>query len=260
MHTYNELLTDLKNMGISLGDKLLVHSSYKSLGEVEGGAETVIQALKDAVGEQGTLILPTFTFDYVHRKNPVFDVKNTASCVGYLTEVFRKSDGVIRSVHPTHSAAVWGKDKEYFVRNHRADNVCVGENSPLFKLKDAGGKILMIGCGIARNTLIHGVECFHKPPYAFRMDYTDPEYKREYVCIDYDNHVTQEEFFHVYMEQYGYDQDYNKLWGLMEIRQGQILDAESFLMDAATVWNTVLDKMKQEPYYFMKKRKEEKNG
>lgn len=260
MYTYENILSDLRAIGVLKDDKLLVHASYKALGEVEGGAQTVIRALKDAVGEAGTLMLPTFTYDHVNRQNPVFDVKSTASCVGYLTEVFRLSDGVLRSVHPTHSVAVWGKDKEFYVQNHRDDNVCVGKNSPLYKLKDNGGKILMLGCGITHNTLIHGVECFYKPPYAFRMDYSLPEYHREYVCIDARNHVTRAEFFHVFMEQYGYDQDYGKLYGLMEIKQGNILEAESFLMDTKTVWDTVLEKMKQEPYYFMKKRKEEKHG
>lgn len=253
---YLKIKKDLQNLGINPGDKVLVHSSYKSLGltHLPNGADIFIQALKDTVGENGTLLFPAFTFDYTNINNPIFDINDTRSCVGYLTEVFRKSDGVRRSLHPTHSVSVWGKDRDWFIENHRHDNVCVGENSPLFKLKDCGGKILMVGCGIARNTLIHGVECFHRPPYAFKVDYTDPKYHREYKCIDENGNITQAEFFHVYMEPYGYNQDYDKLRGLMEIKEGSILNAESFLMDAKTVWDTVLNKMKEEPFYFMKKR------
>lgn len=252
---YTQIKEDLRKLGIKSGDKVMVHSSYKSLGltDIADGADIFIKALKDTVGESGTLMFPTFTFDYTNANNPVFDIKETRSCVGYLTEVFRKSEGVRRSLHPTHSIAVWGNNRDWFIENHRADSVCVGENSPLFKLKDCGGKILMVGCGIARNTLIHGVECFYKPPYAFKVDYNDPEYHREYKCIDENGEITQAEFFHEFMVPYGYRSDYDKLRGLAEIKEGMILNAESFLMDARNVWDTALNKMKEEPFYFMMK-------
>ena len=248
-----EIVKDLRALGVVAGDKLMVHSSYKSLGGVDGGIITFIEALKEAVGEEGTLMLPTFTYDNVNAASPVFDVNNSPSCVGTIPEVFRKCNGVKRSVHPTHSIAVWGKDRDEFVRDHHEDNVCVDKNSPLFKLKDNGGKILMVGCGITHNTLIHGVECFERPPYAFTVDYSDPKYHREYTCIHEDGSTTAKEFFHMFTEPLGWYQDYDKLRGLMEITEGKVLDADCYLMDAKAVWDTVLDKMKSEPYYFVSK-------
>lgn len=248
----SKIISDLRKLGICEGDCLMVHSSYKSLGGIDGGPVTFINALKSLITDKGTLLFPTFTYDYVNKNNPVFDVKNTCSHVGIISEVFRKTEGVRRSVHPTHSIAVWGKDRDEFVRNHLEDNVCVGENSPLVKLKDKNGKILMVGCGITHNTLIHGVECFFRPPYAFNVDYKNPDYARIYTCIDEEDNVFRNEFFHIFMEENGFYQDYKKLENLMDIKCGKILDADCYLMDAKKIWETVLNKMQVDPYYFVK--------
>ena len=244
---------DLARLGIGEGDKVLVHASFKSIGGVEGGIPTVIEALKDIVGTAGTLLFPTFTYDYVNFKNPIFDIKGTRCCVGAFPEVFRHTEGVKRSLHPTHSLAVWGKRRDEYIADHRLDNVEVGKNSPIFKLKDDGGKILMIGCGITHNTLIHGVEDFVRPPYVYRMDYTKEPYHREYACVDENDRVTRAEFFHEFMELYGYEQDYDKLSQIMELKGGNIKSAESFIFDAKEVWDTVEKKMREEPYFFVKK-------
>ena len=247
----SEIVKDLRALGVEQGHKLMVHSSYKSLGGVDGGIITFIEALKEAVGGEGTLMFPAFSYDTVNANNPVFDVNNSPCCVGAIPEVFRKADGVKRSVHPTHSIAVWGKDRDEYVRDHHEDNVCVGENSPLYKLKDNSGKILMVGCGITHNTLIHGVECYERPPYAFTVDYSDPTYHRDYTCIHEDGTKTTREFYHMFTEPIGWYQDYDKLRGLLEMREGKVLDADCYLMDAKEVWETVLKKMKEEPYYFV---------
>lgn len=249
---YKKIIEQLNELGIKKGDKLLVHSSYKSLGKVEGGVMTVINALKDAVGEEGTLMLPTFTYDYVHKNNPVFDVRYTASNVGYITETFRHTEGVKRSLHPTHSLAVWGKDKEYYVENHHLDKACVGENSPIYKLKNSGGKILMLGCGLYNNTILHGIEVFYKPPYSMAVDYSKPEFHREYSCIDENDNIYRSEFFHVFAQEKGYEGDFIKLKNVCPMKRGFVLEAECFLMDAQTVWNTAREKIKQDPYYFVR--------
>lgn len=246
-----EIVKDLRALGVENGDKLMVHSSFKSLGKVDGGISTFVTALEKAVGDEGTLMFPTFSYVAVNSDNPVFDVKATPCCVGAIPEFFRKTVGVKRSVHPTHSIAVWGKDRDEYIKNHHMDDVCVAENSPLYKLKDTGGKILMVGCGITHNTLIHGVECYIRPPYAFTVDYCDPTYHREYTCIHEDGTITTQAFYHMFTEPVGWYQDYDKLKGLVEMREGKILDADCYLMDAKTVWDTVLHKMENEPYYFV---------
>ena len=106
--TFEQLKKDLQNLGVSAGDLLVVHSSFKSLGLVEGGAECVIAALKDVLGPEGTLVFPTFTYSTSYASS-YFSNLETPSCVGYLSEFFRKTEGVIRTNHPTHSVAIYGK-------------------------------------------------------------------------------------------------------------------------------------------------------
>lgn len=252
---YFAIKKDLEALGIKKGDKLLIHSSYKSMKMKGYCADTFFAALKDTVGYDGLLMFPTFTYDVVNEENPFFDVEKTFSThVGILPELFRHTDGVIRSVHPTHSLAVWGKDAASYVKDHQKDNVCVGENSPIFKLKDNGGKILMIGCGIAHNTLIHGVECFVKAPYAFTVDYTVAPYKREYTVRDAYGVETKINFFHEFTEAIGWYQAFYKLLEVMKITEGKVLEAQSFIMDAKEVWDTVIEKMKEDPYFFMSRQ------
>src|SRR5699024_7549757 len=114
MHTKESLMKQLEELNIRKEGTLLVHSSYKSLGEVEGGPDTVLDALSEYM-KDGLLVLPTHTWEYINKDNPVFDVKNSPTNVGILTELFRKREGVIRSEHPTHSVAALGKDAEAFV-------------------------------------------------------------------------------------------------------------------------------------------------
>ena len=108
--SYKVLIRDLENIGIKKGDVLVVHSSMKSMGHVEGGPECVIAALTEAVGETGTLIFPSFTYRTSY-SDSFYSNKDTPSCVGLLSEVFRKMDGVYRTNHPTHSAAREGAVK-----------------------------------------------------------------------------------------------------------------------------------------------------
>lgn len=250
---FENIKANLQELGIVSGDRVLVHSSCKSIGPIEGGANTFIEALKEVVGKEGTLLFPTFTYDYVNKNNPVFDVNNTVSHCGIITEIFRKMTDVKRSVHPTHSVAVWGKDRDWFVADHYYDNVCVGKNSPIFKLREKKGKILFLGCTLRPNTSIHGMEILFGTPYSFRVDYSDPRYYRKYTCIDEDDKIYRQEFYHMFMEEWGYEQAYDKLEGLMEIQKGKVLKADSYLLDAELLWSTVLSKMKEDPYYFVRK-------
>ena len=246
--SYKKICRDLAAIGIKRGDALLVHSSFKSLGGVEGGIETFIAALKDTVGEEGTLMLPTFTYVSVNREDPVFNVKSSPSCVGMIPEVFRHGKGVIRSVHPTHSLAVWGKDKEWYVENHKEDDTCLGFNSPIYKLKERHGKVLLVGCGLTKNTILHGLEVHVKPPYSLAVDYTNPKYHREYTCIDENGNSYTKEFFHVFASESGYEHDFNKLGNIVELKPQKILEAECYLFDAFELWEDVKAAMEKDPY------------
>ena len=86
----------------------MVHSSFKSIGEVEGGADTVVDALMEYFSE-GLLMMPTHTWKQMGEQYPVFNPQTEEACVGIIPNRFRIREGVVRSLHPTHSIAAYGK-------------------------------------------------------------------------------------------------------------------------------------------------------
>ena len=160
IHDFDSLTEDFKNLGIKRDDNVLIHSSMKSIGEVEGGADIVLDVFIAYLADKGNIALPAHTWRQINLKgeHTVFDPEKEPSCVGILTEMFRKRKGVLRSLHPTHSIAITGKDKEYFVKDeHLIDTPC-GRKGCWGKLLDMDFKIIFLGCGTKCNTYIHGVE------------------------------------------------------------------------------------------------------
>ncbi|ULL18093.1 aminoglycoside N(3)-acetyltransferase [Paenibacillus sp. H1-7] len=157
MHTKMSLMDQLAYMGIDREGTLLVHSSMKSIGEVEGGADTVLDALSEYM-QEGLLVLPTHTWSYINASNPKFNVESSPSCVGILPELFRQRPGVHRSLHPTHSVAALGRDAEEFVRGDECYDTPCHRNSAWGKLLDRKATILLVGVDLRRNTFIHGIE------------------------------------------------------------------------------------------------------
>lgn len=144
-------------MGLRGDEKILIHSSMKAIGSVEGGAETVLDALMEFFSE-GLLLLPTHTWKTVHEAQPVFDVKREAACVGILPNLFMRRDGVIRSAHPTHSMAGCGSNAEAYLDGEEYCNTPCTPGGCYDRLRSVEGKILLIGVGHERNTYIHSVE------------------------------------------------------------------------------------------------------
>ncbi|GLX69771.1 AAC(3) family N-acetyltransferase [Paenibacillus glycanilyticus] len=157
MFTKESLMKQLEQLGIDRKGTLLVHSSMKSMGPVEGGADTVLDALSEYM-KDGLLVLPTHTWSYIKADNPKFHVDESPVCVGILPELFRKRPGVVRSWHPTHSVAALGADAAEFTKDdHLFDTPCA-RGSSWGKLLDRKATILLIGVDLKRNTFIHGVE------------------------------------------------------------------------------------------------------
>lgn len=157
MYTKRDLLTHLEMLGIDPAGTLMVHLSYKAVGEVEGRGDTVLDALVEYM-KPGLLVLPSHTWDNVGVKNPVMDVLYTPTCVGVLTEMFRKRPNVCRSLHPTHALAALGADAEEFVSGEECISTPCGQGGAYFKLWLRNAQILLLGVNFTRNTYIHGVE------------------------------------------------------------------------------------------------------
>lgn len=156
-YTKQRLKQDLAAMGLTGAETILIHSSMKSIGEVEGGADTVLDALMEYFA-QGLLLLPTHTWRFMDGGNTVFDVRNSPCCVGILPELFRQRPGVIRSLHPTHSMAAYGKDAAAYLAGELETSTPCAPGGCYDRLRTVHGKILLLGVTHARNTFIHSVE------------------------------------------------------------------------------------------------------
>ena len=168
-----DIMEALKQVGVTKGQSIMVHTSLSSLGFVCGGAQVVIEALLESVEEEGTIMMPTQSWKNldpttgVHweepeewwqiiRDNwPAYDKKITpTNTMGAVAEMFRSWPGTQRSDHPARSVAAWGKDAEYLTKNHDLSNI-FGEGSPIGKLYELDGYVLLIGVGYDKNTSLH---------------------------------------------------------------------------------------------------------
>ena len=158
-----DIIADLKKRGIKKGDILFVHSSLKRIGFVEGGAQTVIDALLDTIGQEGTLVIPTYPlhntmYELCNMKNYVFDYKTTPTGLGAIPAVFLKYKNIHRSIHPTHSISAIGRYAKEITESHHIGGKTYGENSPWAKLIEMNGKFLGIGITLGPTTQYHYVE------------------------------------------------------------------------------------------------------
>src|SRR5512146_2659032 len=136
-----ELLAGFRGAGLQAGDTVLVHSAFKSFGGVEGGPQTVIDVLLEILTPEGTLIMPTFNFDF--NKGQPWDVRTTPSQMGVLTELVRTDPRAKRVFHPFYSFAIIGKYADELTRERYKSSY---ERKSVFgKLRDLDGKIMIIG-------------------------------------------------------------------------------------------------------------------
>ncbi len=174
--TRESLVADLRRLGVVPGMTLLVHSSLRAVGWVAGGAVAVVQALQDVLTELGTLVVPTQTGNYsdpaqwsnppvpqewwplIYEGMPAFDPALTPSyLMGQIAETVRTWPGTLRSNHPMVSFAAWGRHARYITANHSLD-YGLGEGSPLARIYELNGAVLLLGVGYNRNTSMHLAE------------------------------------------------------------------------------------------------------
>lgn len=242
------VLTDqFSALGVREGGMLLVHASLRSLGRVEGGAETVIRALLNTLGDDGTLLLPGLSYATVNQDNPHFDVRRTPVCVGALPEYFRQRAGTLRSVHPTHSVCGVGANADELLTGHDQDTTPCGPNSPFHRLPHYAGQLLFLGCGMRPNTSMHAIEELSEPPYLFGdvVDYTVTHADGRVTTMSVRRHRFD-----------GWLQRYDRLAQLLDgdsLRTGKLLDAQCHLVETATMWTVAHEKLKANPLFFVER-------
>jgi aminoglycoside 3-N-acetyltransferase len=186
--TKEDIINDLKNIGLKKGMTVILHSSLSSLGTVLGGAITVIQALMEMITEEGNIVMPAHSSDNTNPENwcnppvpkewhkiikekmPAFDsAYYPTRQMGVIADTFLRFPGVVRSNHPTASFSAWGKDKEKIIFDHDLES-SFGERSPLSKVYDLDGYVLLMGVSYNRNTSFHLSEV-----RSGTIDYTNEE-------------------------------------------------------------------------------------
>ncbi|MFX1500409.1 MAG: AAC(3) family N-acetyltransferase [Promethearchaeota archaeon] len=165
----SDFITKLKQAGVKKGDCLFIHSDIRFFGKLVEFDEnillsSIIDAFKEVVGATGTLIMPTFTYDFSEGR--IFDVNNSKSTVGVLTEFFRKLPDVIRTNHPILSVAIWGENKDFFLDISKDS---YGKNSIFGKLHKCNAKIVLLGTD--RLTYLHYIEKYIGVPYRYSKEF-----------------------------------------------------------------------------------------
>lgn len=174
--TVDSLVADLRALGVEGGDVLLVHTSLSRLGFVAGGAHAVVLALLAAVGDAGTIVVPTHSghlsdpaawqappvpeawWPAVREQTPAFDPALTPTrLMGAVVECLRHHPEARRSDHPAVSFAAVGRHRDEVVEGHELSGG-LGERSPLGRVHDLDGRVLLLGVGHANNTSLHLAE------------------------------------------------------------------------------------------------------
>lgn len=157
MVTKEQLKDQLRAMGIRPDDTVLIHTSLKAVGEVEGGAGGFIDAFCEYLSE-GLFLVPTHTWADVNADHPHYDVRTSVPCIGTVPRVAAFRPDGIRSLHPTHSIWAHGRAAEAFVRGEENAASPAPVGFCWDRLADVGAKILLIGVEHNRNTFIHSID------------------------------------------------------------------------------------------------------
>lgn len=242
--TGEDIREGLSALGLGKGQTVMVHSSLSSFGRVEGGAPTVVQALLDVLGPEGTLVVPTFS-QYLQDGETVWDRENTPSRMGIISETARTWPGAVRSNHAAHSLAAIGPMAELICRTpHRTG---FGPDSPFKTLVEMDARVLLMGVTYNSCTLFHLFEAEARVPYRF------VESRRATVIIDGIADPDGEAWEYTRMD--GVANDFLVLGRELEerglVKIARIGESEQRLFRAADAYSVGMAKMANDPLYLV---------
>lgn len=148
-----------------------IKTALKEVGVQKG--QSIIEALMEGVGEEGTIMMPTQSWKnldpaagvywqepeewwpVIREYIPAYDKRITpTNTMGAVSEMFRQWSGTLRSDHPARSVAAWGRYAQYLTENHDLSDI-FGDSSPIGRLYELDGNVLLIGVGYDKNTSLH---------------------------------------------------------------------------------------------------------
>lgn len=189
MWTQAQLVEDLTNLGLREGASVLAHTSLRAIGKIEGGAETLLNAFLQVLGPTGTLLVPTFNYDHddpAQAQNadtspedlermrslvPACDASAptaTARWTGVFPDVVRQHREALQSAHPVLSFAAIGANAAFLTQN-APFHYPLGSSSPLARLHQLDGYVLLMGVTHTVNASIHLGEVWAEVPYVHRL-------------------------------------------------------------------------------------------
>ena len=167
--TREEIVDGLRRLDLKAGDVVLAHSAMRTFGYVQGGAETVVAAMLEILGERGTFVVPTFTFKHEIEDDPIIDPGNEPSEMGVITETVRLRSDALQSTAYRHSFAAVGR---------RAGVITdVDPSLSVFDLRSAFGvmlalntQVLLLGVDYHSSTSHHFAEWLCEVPYRHTIE------------------------------------------------------------------------------------------
>jgi aminoglycoside 3-N-acetyltransferase len=251
-HTRSQLTRDFAALGVTPGQTIMLHSSIKAVGPVLGGPNTIVQALLDALGPDGTLMMyagwhdiPDFVLDLppderqvYYAEHPAFDPRLARAVRdnSYLAEVVRTWPGAERSLNPEASMVALGALAEPLTRDHPL-NYGYGPGSPLAKLVEWRGRVLLLGAPLDNITLLHYAENRARMRHKNIIHYQCPILRDgQTVWVDIEDYETGETH-----ADYSFEQIAQAYLAQHATPQGRVGDAPSFLFDAAALTVFAID-------------------
>jgi amino acid adenylation domain-containing protein len=161
-YTPTQLENQLKTMGITTGDTLLMHSAFRVFNGFKGTPDQVIACVLNVIGKSGNLVMVSMPYGgstaaYLQAGVP-FDVQHTMSAMGVITEIFRHTPGVVRSLNPAHPILAWGPAAPWLIAGHEHTRYSCGKGSPFEKLVHAQAQALLFDVSLRSMTFFHYVK------------------------------------------------------------------------------------------------------
>jgi aminoglycoside 3-N-acetyltransferase len=254
-NTITSLKRDLEALGVKPGAVIIMHSSLSKIGWTVGGSVAVIRALMQILTPEGTLVMPTFSsgnsepskwehppvpktwWDTIRKEMPAFEQNITPTRgMGSVVETFRMWPNVLRSNHPMLSFAVWGKNAKFITDNHELKGD-LGEGSPLSRLYELDGQILLIGVTHENDTSIHLAE--------YRSDFPGKRYIKAGCAMLVKNQRKWVEWDELDVNSDDFEQLGNDFESKINYKPGKIGMAESRLISIRAIVDYGIEWLKE---------------